>query len=1100
MGRGLVLLARSLASLPWAAAASPNYTLTGYVHQPGGAPVPAGVQVDLLSRPTGTVYTTVTFGSGGQFTFTSSSTSGGLVPGYWGLWVPAQGNASFAGCRPCAALPQSQDPTYVFLNSTALSSTLYPTVITGVDILPYTTVLSGTITSGGNPVAGANVRLLDPVYNGLVLANNSTTASGAYDFKAPAGTWVLQAIEPGPLPNYSNESSVVVSGPTTTKSLVINPYLVSGTMYAPTGGPVASTGNATLFDGTHGYLYSYATAPGGYYALGTYPGNFTGGTQSFQVILASVGYSTSAFPLTVSSATPLVHNVVLPNLAPAQLGAYNTTLNFTGFSPSTGSGNLSVQTVATLGNDTVLPNLPNATVAQLWAQLGLDFGHSLTFSSALLPTVYAWANSTGPFFPAVQAGTAINGTPFVGPSAPETLAGESSTCSGSCGLSSAATLSLLWSESYALNSTVYKNSSSYSMGFNFRHPSSYETYSYTVVLPTGYVLKAGTAAPADTRLVPAGPGGTWTKFTLVSQPSLSPGGSFQFSAVRYASLTAIANASVPTNFAFSSHNVLNSTRGNYTVEVGIGENVTWSALNTIYPSGSNGTKFSWAFGDGSTATVSTGTTYHVYTTASGATPDTGTLTVTSSAGLSDSTTFHVWVASGPVTAGIASNATARETKVVGSTSYLFVNWSTTLRFNATLSTAKVSPTAPVSGIVAVASYSLVAKGFQQTANYSISQGSAYLAFSNWSVQFLGAGSYLTNGTVNGQSVAFKGWQYNLTLTVWSATGQSAKQTLVILVNDTEKPLSAFQLLTASGTPLSGSGVVAGTNASAFVQFNGANATDPHNGSIVRYYWLVTNSGSSSVHYGINATSVKPYPGRWLAASTSKYTVNLTVWDLNGNRGYATQTLTVSVNTTLTPILTANNLTGPTSLSAGSSYTFWVNVTTGGGVKAVAQNVTVAFYTTSPGGVSRNSIAGSPASVKFYNYTSPGVPNTSPFATGTVASLAYNVTVRAVITWSPVITGNYNLYANASASNQFLGSSSTPNVSVPLALTINPNPTTQLLEYVAVGVAAVAIVLGLILWYRRRSGRASAPRSTPGRRGLERGGKRSDEGDEEEDES
>ena len=1095
----LVVLAGSLASVPGVRGASPNYTLNGYVHQPGGAPVPGGVQVDLVSRSTGTVYATTTFGGGGQFTFTSASTSGALSPGYWGLWVPPQANASFTSCKPCAALPQNQNPAFSFLNATDLTAgnPYPPPVLPNVGISRYTATLSGTVTDQGSGSVGANVRLIDPTYEGLVLANNTTVTGGAYNFKAPTGSWVLQAVEPGPLPNYSNESAVTVVNPTTTKNLAINQYLVSGTMQAPTGGPVSSSGNATLYDGYNGYIYSFATSPGGYYALGTYPGNFTSGSQSFQVVLASVGYSTSTYQLVVTSGSPVQRSMTLPTINPSQLGVYTTTLNYSGFNVATGSGNLSVQTAAALGNDTVLPNLPNATVGQLWAQLGLDFAHSLSFPSSLLPTVYSWENSTGPFFPAVQAGAVINGTPFVGPTAPEALAGESSSCSGTCGLSSAASLSLQWSEKYALNSSVFKNSSSYTLGFNFRHPSSYEVYNYTVVLPTGYVLQADTAVPADTRLVAAGPGGTWTKFTLTSLPSPTAGGTFPFTIVKYTGLTAIVNASVPSFFAFSTHNVLNATNGNYTVEVGVGQNVTWSALNTIYPGGSNGTKFVWAFGDGNTATTTQKTTYHTYASASVAAPETGSLTVTSSGGLTNSTTFHVWVASGPLSAGIASNATAYETRTVASTEYLFVNWSTTLQFNATPSTAQVSPTATVPGVLSVASFSLVAKGFQQKANYSVGQG-AYFG-SNYTVQFLGAGSYLTAGTVNGVSVPFKGWQYNLTLTVWSGTGQKASTTLIVLVNDTEKPVPAFLILNSAGKAVSGSGLIAGSNMSSLVQLNGANSTDPHNGSILRYYWHITNSGNSAVHLGNNTTSVRPYPKFWLAAQTSVYTVNLTTWDLNGNKAWTTQTLTVTVNSTTSPIMGAYNLTGPSKLTDGSSSTYSVNVTVGGGAKSVATNIQVTWYITTPGGTSKTLIAGSPASVKFYNYTSPGVPNSVPFATGSVASLAFNKTVLAVISWTPVLNGNYQLYANITASNEFAGDYQAGTNVGTMPITISPNPTTQLLEYVAIGAAVVVVLLLIILYYRRRSGRGGTAK-TSGRSGLERGSKRPVEEREDEEES
>ncbi|HLM70601.1 MAG TPA: hypothetical protein VK423_04395, partial [Thermoplasmata archaeon] len=565
----------------------------------------------------------------------------------------------------------------------------------------------------------------------------------------------------------------------------------------------------------------------------------------------------------------------------------------------------------------------------------------------------------------------------------------------------------------------------------------------------------------------------------------------------FSALTAIVNASV-SNFAFSSHNVLNQTNGNYTVEVGVGQNVTFNALHSLYPLGTNGTKFVWNFGDGGMANTGSATTNHTYSAASGATPLNGLLTVTSSGGLTNSTAFHVWVAQGPVVAKISANSTAAQNKSVSGTGYVFVNWGTVLHFNASASSAQVSPTAAVQGVLSVASFSLVSsKGFQQTANYSVGQG-AYFG-SNFTVQFLGAGSYLTAGKVNGNSVPFLGWQYNLTLTVWSGTGQSAKATLVVLVNDTEKPTPAFEVLTAGSKPVSGSGLVSGSNLSAEGLLNGANASDPHNGSVVKFYWLVTNSQNASFHKGWNVTSVKPYPSVWMPASTTAYKVNLTVWDRNGNHAYTTQSLTVSQNTTTSPIMAATNLTGPSSLTDGSSGTFWVNITVGGGSKSVAQNVSVAFYLLSPSGTgSRTYIGGSPGSVKFYNYTSPGVVNSVSFASGKIASLAYNTTLRAVITWTPAITGNYNLYANVTASNEFSGDYKNGPNTKSMAISIGPNPTTQLLEYVAIAVAVVVVLALIIIYYRRRSGKGGAKAGSP-RSGLERSSKRPANDEDEEDE-
>ncbi|MFI5413817.1 MAG: hypothetical protein ACHQ0I_04455, partial [Candidatus Lutacidiplasmatales archaeon] len=191
--------------------------------------------------------------------------------------------------------------------------------------------------------------------------------------------------------------------------------------------------------------------------------------------------------------------------------------------------------------------------------------------------------------------------------------------------------------------------------------------------------------------------------------------------------------------------------------------------------------------------------------------------------------------------------------------------------------------------------------------------------------------------------------------------------------------------------------------------------------------------------------------------------------------------------------------GPSSLTDGSSGTFWVNITVGGGSKSVAQNVSVAFYLLSPSGTgSRTYIAGSPGSVKFYNYTSPGVVNSVSFASGKIASLAYNTTLRAVITWTPAITGNYNLYANVTASNEFSGDYKNGPNTKSMSISIGPNPTTQLLEYVAIAVAVVVVLALIIIYYRRRSGKGGAKAGSP-RSGLERSSKRPADDEDEEDE-
>lgn len=1093
----LILLAGTLATIGAAQAASPNYSLTGYARQPGSlGVVPAGAQVDLVSRATGAVFTTTVFGNGGQFSFNTSSTSGALVPGWWGVWIPPQGNLSVPGCKLCnpfGVFPTTQDTQFYYLNATALTTTGYPVTVNAT-VLSYTGEIAGTVTSGGRAIGGVSVQLLDPRYNDFVVASNTTTSSGAYTILVPLGQWVLKAAVPAPGAAY-NFSSVDVTSPNTiTKNIAINTYLISGTVFLASNhnAPVPNGGNVTVWDGYNGYIYSTPTAPGGFYSFGTYAGNFTPPTgQTFEVVLSPVGYATTAYQYTVTSASPYTQDVYVAPMLPTERGIYSTTLNFTGINVLTGTGSLSVQTAAALGNDTVFANLANGSIGQMWAQLGLDFNHQSYFPSTLLPSLYAWENQSGPFFPAVQAGTAINGTGFLAPSTGNTLASESSTCTAGvspCGLSSPATISLGWSQTYTLNGTLSRNSSAYTMSFGFAHPTSSDTYNYTVVLPAGYSLAANTAAPAQTRLVPEGPGNSWTKFTLNSLPSASPSGTFTFSIVKYSNLTPNVNVSVA-NFAFSKANVLNETHGNYTVVVGVNQNATFSALNSTYPSGTNGTSFTWVFGDGNTTTTTSPTTNHTYKATTGATPYDGKLTVTSSGGLVNSTTFYVWVGEGPVTAVIGDNATASQNRTSGGVPYVLVNWSTVLYFNATASSAVISPSAPIPGVMSVASYVFSASGFTARQNYSVGQGAQF--WTNWSYQFLGAGVYYSNHTtIGGQPVYFKGWQYNLTLTAWDGTGQFGTASLIVLVSDTQKPVSSFQVLNSAGKPVSGAGVVTAANLTAKVSFNGANASDPNNGSLTKYYWLITNSGNSSVHIGTNVTSVKPYPSFWLPPQSKPYTVNLTVTDLNGNRGWTTQSLAVSVNSTISVIMAANNLTGPSTVNAGSSYTYWVNVTVGGGSKASAESVQVAFYLTTASGTSRTYIAGTPASVVWYNYTS-GVVNTVSFATGILSfAVPFNTTYRAQITWTPGTTGNFVLSANATASNEWPGNYGLTQVSS-MSITVNPNPTTQLLEYAAIAIAVIAVIVAIVVFYRRRARRATGGRPT-GRSGIDRSRKSSDD--------
>ena len=1127
----VVVLASSFAAIfGTAAATSTTYALTGFVDQPGGLaapPVPAGVTVDLASRATGAVYSTTVFGRGGEFTFTNSGTGGALTPGYWGLYVPPAANVSLTGYSRAAVLPEQQNPAYQYYNATILTNSIYAQVVTNVTVLPYNASLTGTVTQGGVRIAGATVQLLAPQYDGLVLVANMTNASGGYNLTAPFGSWVLQVTHASGPSLFTNTTAAPIASP---KPAHINPvlaaYEISGRIYSSVSHSYVTTaGNATLYDPTDHYLYSSPTPAGGYYSFAAYPANFTHGTQEFDVVLASIGFEPAWFTVNTSSPSPYTRSVTVKPAPSSTQGSFTTILNLTTFDPMTGRGTLNVNTSVRLGNDTVLPQLPNASVGQLWAQLGLDFNHSsLSFPSADLSTVLKpWIASQGPFFPAVQAGMTVDGTGFVGPAGPQALSSWSSTCTATtCGLASAASLSYGWQTAYTLNGTAPKNGSSYSLSFRFAHPAtSTEVYNYTLALPTGYALYAGTTAPAQTYLFGQGPSGTWTTFTLESEESSTPAATATFTVVREGNLT--ANAAISSaNFTFSSANILNSTHANYTAVLGVGENATFSAAGSTYPAGLNGTVYKWNFGDHSTrpgdlAQLNTTdvATNHTYWAATGASNYTGTLTITNSAGISNETNFYVYVETSTPTAKIATNATAAQNRTAGTTPFVFVNWTTTLQFSANLTTV----TQPNN--LSIALFNLTAHSYSSTANYSVASG-ANPFWSNWTVTFgsnstsnltgPGHGYYLNFSKVriNGSPTGVKGWgwMYNLTLQVWSLVGTTSTARLTILVNDTEPPLAAFTLLNSANKPIPSNSIVEGLNHYAIVRLDAASSVDLGNGSVVKYHWAISNTANTAStatqNFTYTNTSVKTggqYPTVRLVPRTTDYEINLTVTDRNGNTAYTVLSLEVAENTTLRPVMEANNLTGPANVNAGTSYTYWVNVTVGGGSKAVASDIQVWFYLLSPSGTgSKQYIGNSPGSVVFYGYSntsSSATLNTTVLDTGSVPSLAHGYTVRAVLTWNPGTSGSFILYAYAAAANQFVNNSSVSIASVPI--TVHPNPTMQALEYGGVAAGLVVVIVLLILFYRRRTrGRkpGAPPKPASGRsRGLERAGKRSDDDDE-----
>jgi PKD domain len=1108
----VLLLAGTLAAIGSAQASTPpTYTLTGYVEGPGSQPVPTGVTVNLTSSATQQSYTTTT-SAGGAFSFVSagaSANAAGLGPGWWSVSVPPQKDVSLSG-RPgvYSVFPSGAAASYGFYNASQLMSSVQHD-ISGVTVSEDNVTVNGTVSYQGKAYAGATVELLSPTLNDFIVQTNTTSAInnktqglhvGYYSFEAPWGNWVLETIIPT-FPEYYNETTLDInagSAPAsgnltrnvtvlTAKSYTISGYVDLASNHAdrdPAGGLV------TVYSASTGMIFN-APIAGGYYSFGV------PGAGSYTVCVATVGYGTQCYLLTVSAANPTgspasPQSSYVPQIAtPAN---YTTTLNW-----SKGFYVLDVATNAKLANDSSIPQLANASIGQIWAQLALDWQHNLTFDQANFGTFSNWVNSTGPFFPAGQASTTVNNIGYGQPT--NYTFSSASSCASFCGLNSPASVTFNWTQAYNLTSKLTTTNKSYALSFDFKHPVGNQAFNYTVVLPKGYVLSANPSVPQDTAVVPAGPGGTYTSFTLVSKPSTtsppSPDGTFAFTAVKNGTVTASVNVTAK-EFTWSAKNVLNDSRGNYTVIAEANESLTFTGLNSTFSQNINASAYDWNFGDGHYDNGTNATTNHTYTRPG---EYLGSLTVTSSGNSASSVPFKMFIGNEAPTAVITVN----DTKILHATNgvpYLIVNWSTALQFNASQSLSTVNAGAnPPAGRISVAFWNIT-DSTSQTFNLTSASGADPL--SNITTTFAGQGKYITQGTAAPGvpiSASFFGWQYNVTLTVWDYGGLNSTTTMVILVKDTQKPTPVIVLKNGAGKLVPASGLVEGTNHTAFVSLWATNSTDPNNGSIVKYYWAITDSSNSSVKLNFTRTASAPsYPlptgiGVWLAPQQKAYTVNLTVTDRAGNTNYVTQALTVAVNLSTRPILTVANLTAPATMTDGSTYTIWANVTNLGGANSTADNVSVRFYLLPPSGSgSEDVIGGSPGSVKFYQWTDNATPS-SPNSTGS-GTIPYNHTDKVEIQFDPGLTGTWDLWVNATASNEFVPDYTSGQNQAHVQVTLNQNPIVGLETDLAI-VAAVVVVIGLIVFFFWRRGRARS--GTGGKAGsssskLERGSKKDDDDD------
>jgi hypothetical protein len=220
---------------------APGFYVTGTITGPAaqGSPKVQGAWVSLYNRDTRDSWGWVT-DANGHYQFT----------------VPSGANYAFD------IWPPSGTPYYHYSE--------VPVSVTGnlvKDVsLESGSLVHGTVTSGGTPVAGAWVSVWDPVgqqgWGGL------TDASGYYGFGAPDGAYTFDVQPPAGshlVPDH--ETGFAVLGNTVKNVVLVAGYILSGTVYAPgVTTPVAGAW-VSLYNPDTKTTYGVATDANGHYSI-----------------------------------------------------------------------------------------------------------------------------------------------------------------------------------------------------------------------------------------------------------------------------------------------------------------------------------------------------------------------------------------------------------------------------------------------------------------------------------------------------------------------------------------------------------------------------------------------------------------------------------------------------------------------------------------------------------------------------------------------------------------------------------------------------------------------------------------------------------------
>ncbi|MDP8011645.1 MAG: CARDB domain-containing protein [Thermoplasmata archaeon] len=279
----------------------------------------------------------------------------------------------------------------------------------------------------------------------------------------------------------------------------------------------------------------------------------------------------------------------------------------------------------------------------------------------------------------------------------------------------------------------------------------------------------------------------------------------------------------------------------------------------------------------------------------------------------------------------------------------------------------------------------------------------------------------------------------INVTYMDQVGNNITVSIPVFVKDTLKPVPVIIFQNSTNA------TVSQIYENQTIKLNGTNSYDPQNGQIVSYNWTIKSSSGKVL--SINSTNFTFISGSLTSSVVTlkfnaygTYTILLNVSDRSGNYNTTSRTLNV---VPVAPDLLLNNVTWHGNLTAGSSTTFYVNVTNTG--NAPATKYYLELY------VNGKEVS----NVTYYN-------------------LAVNKTVKLSISWTPSSSGNFTLKFEAYTPQEptmYLGDNVQTKV-------VSVQEAGWVLPVTILGIILVIVVLAFIGWRIKKGGSTVTKKQKP----------------------